>query len=307
MRWEERWMSVSALCVGHAAWDLCMHVDAYPAENSKSETNLLIESGGGPAANAAWLLAQWGELPALAAVVGQDHYGCQAVRELTDAGVDCRLVEQRTGYSTPLSFIVVNRTTGSRTIINRKLPAAGALLTPQSLRGLDPRLLLFDGHELEASLAALTAFPSAITVLDAGSLREGTATLAGKVRYLVCSERFATQVTGQADVAAHRPECLRQLRELYGNIVVVTLGAKGAAFHDGERQGHLPALPVEARDTTAAGDIFHGAFAFALLKGMDLRKALQLATVAAGLSVQRPGGRPSGPELGAVLERLPHD
>jgi sugar/nucleoside kinase (ribokinase family) len=283
-----------------------MHVDAYPTENSKTETNLLIESGGGPAANAAWLLAHWGERTALAAVVGQDHYGCKALKELADAGVNCRLVEQREGYATPLSFIVVNRITGSRTIINRKLPTAGAHLTPQSLHGVDPQLLLFDGHELEASLPALEAFPSAITVLDAGSLREGTSTLAGKVRYLVCSERFAIQVTGEADVAGHRPECLRRLRELYGNVAVITLGANGVLFDDGERQGHLPALPVEARDTTAAGDIFHGAFAFALLKGMPLRKALQLATVAAGLSVQRPGGRPSAPELSAVFERLPH-
>jgi sulfofructose kinase len=297
-------MSVSALCIGHAAWDLCMQVDAYPAENAKTETHLLLESGGGPAANAAWLLAHWGVPTALAAVVGQDHYGSQAVKELADAGVNCRLVEHRAGYLTPLSFIVANRTTGSRTIINRKLPAAALHLSQQSLRELNPQLLLFDGHELDASLAALESFPSAITVLDAGSLREGTTALAGKVRHLVCSERFAMQVTGEADVAAHWPACLRRLRELYANVVVITLGAKGVVFDDGE---HLPALPVEACDTTAAGDIFHGAFAFALLKGMSLRKSLELSTVAAGLSVQRPGGRPSAPELSAVLERLPHE
>jgi sugar/nucleoside kinase (ribokinase family) len=300
-------MSVSALCIGHAAWDLCMQVDGYPTENSKTETHLLLESGGGPAANAAWLLAHWGVPTTLATVIGQDHYGSQAVKELADAGVDCRLVEQRAGYPTPLSFILANRITGSRTIINRKLPAAALHLSRQSLCGLNPQLLLFDGHELEASLAALEAFPSAITVLDAGSLREGTAVLAGKVRHLVCSERFAMQVTGEAEVAAHGPACLRRLRQQYGNVVVVTLGAKGVVFDDGEHQGHLPALPVEACDTTAAGDIFHGAFAFARLKGMSLKKALQLATVAAGLSVQKPGGRPSAPELSAVLERLPHE
>ena len=90
----------------------------------------------------------------MATVVGQDYYGSQAVKELADAGVDCRLVEQRAGYPTPLSFILANRITGSRTIINRKLPVAGAHLTRQSLHGLDPQLLLFDGHELEASLRA---------------------------------------------------------------------------------------------------------------------------------------------------------
>ena len=160
-------MSVRALCVGHACWDLCMHVDAYPAENSKAETNLLIESGGGPAANAAWLLSRWGVPTALAALVGQDDYGSKAVKELAAVGVDCRLVEQRAGQATPVSFIVVNRTTGSRTIINRKAVAASLDLTPQSLEGLDPQLLLLDGHELDASLAAMKAFPSATSVLDA--------------------------------------------------------------------------------------------------------------------------------------------
>ena len=300
-------MSVSALCVGHAAWDLCMFVDAYPAENSKTEIGFLIESGGGPAANAAWLLGHWGVPTAFAAVVGRDDFGRKAVKELVDAGVDCRLVEQRTGHTTPLSFIIVNRDTGSRTVVNRKVPGAGLRLTRPSLQGLDPQLLLFDGHELDASLAAMESFPSAVTVLDAGSLREGTVALAPKVRYLICSERFAAQVTNEADVLAHQPACLRRLRERYGNVVVVTLGANGAIFDTGDYQGHLPVLSVEARDTTAAGDIFHGAFAFALLKRMTLRKALQLATVAAGLSVQRQGGRPSVPQLKAVLERLPDD
>ena len=300
-------MSVSALCVGHAAWDLCMFVDAYPAENSKTETEHLIESGGGPAANAAWLLGHWGVPTAFAAVVGQDDYGGKAVNELVNAGVDCRLVEHRTKHATPLSIIIVNPNTGSRTVVNRKVPGASLRLTRPSLQGLDPQLLLFDGHELDASLATMEAFPSAVTVLDAGSLREGTAALAPKVSYLICSERFAAQVTGEADVLAHQPDCLRRLRELYGNIVVVTLGAMGAIFGNGECQGHLPALSVEARDTTAAGDIFHGAFAYALLNRLTLRKALQLAAVAAGLSVQGQGGRPSVPQLKTVLERLPDD
>ncbi len=300
-------MSISALCIGHATWDLCMHVDAYPAENAKAETDLLVESGGGPAANAAWLLARWGIPSALAALVGQDEYGRKIVQELSAAGVDCRLVEQRAGLATPVSFIAVNRTTGSRTIINRKSRTDMLRLERAGFGDFHPRLLLFDGHEPDASLAALAAFPSAVTVLDAGSARKGTEALAGKVRYLVCSERFAAQVSGARDVVGSWQVCLRQLRERYGNAVVITLGSHGAVFDDGKQARHLAALRVEAIDTTAAGDIFHGAFAFAVLKGMDLRESLELANVAAGLSVQKPGGRPSIPALSAVLERLRHD
>ncbi len=300
-------MSVSALCVGHASWDLCMQVAAYPVEDSKAETDLLVESGGGPAANAAWLLNRWGIPTALAAVVGKDSYGEKVLKELYSAGVDCRLMDRRPGHLTPVSFIVVNRTTASRTIINRKTRDASLELVTQNLSGLDPQLLLFDGHELGASLAAMKAFSSAITVLDAGSLREGTEVLAPRVRYLVCSEKFAGQATGETDVAAHWEPSLRMLRKRYGTIVAITLGAKGVVFDDGEQQGHIPALPVKAIDSTAAGDIFHGAFAFGLLKGMGLRETLRLATVAGGLSVQRAGGRTSTPELKVVLERVAHE
>jgi sugar/nucleoside kinase (ribokinase family) len=294
--------SVSVLCIGHAAYDLCMRVAAYPAENSKTETDLLLESGGGPAANAAWLLAHWGVPTALAAVVGDDEYGGRILRELQQAGVECSLMETRPGHLTPVSFIIANPANGSRTIINRRAPAQGLKLPGGRLAQLRPRLLLFDGHELAASLAALEAFPSAITVLDAGALREGTEVLSRRVHYLVCSERFAAQLTGKNDVDADWQSCLRLLQARNGKVAVVTLGEKGLVFSDGRQQGRLPALPVKAVDTTAAGDIFHGAFAFALAQELDFAQALRLATVAAGLSVQRPGGRPSTPELAAVMK-----
>jgi sulfofructose kinase len=94
------------------------------------------------------------------------------------------------------------------------------------------------------------------------------------------------------------------LRGLNGNVVVVTLGQRGVVFDNGRRQGSLAALTVEALDTTAAGDIFHGAFAYALLRGMDLDGALRVATVAAGLSVRSFGGRSSAPELAEVLDQV---
>jgi sulfofructose kinase len=293
---------IAALAVGHAAYDLCMVVDAYPPENSKAQTELLIESGGGPAANAAWLLARWGVPVAFAGVIGQDGYGHRLATELRQGGVECRLLEMRKGQATPVSFIIVNRSNGSRTIINRKITAPALTLDHDKLAGLEPRLLLFDGHEPAASLEAMKAFPSATTVLDAGSLREGTQVLAPRVHYLACSERFAAQITGVGDVYGNWKTCLRRLRELNRNVIVVTLGERGVVFDDGLQQGSLAALPVKVIDTTAAGDIFHGAFAFALLRGMDLGGALRLATVAAGLSVGRFGGRPSVPELAAVLD-----
>jgi sugar/nucleoside kinase (ribokinase family) len=297
-------MSVEVLCVGHACWDLCFIVDGFPAENAKIETELLLESGGGPAANAAWLLARWGIPTTLAAVVGDDEYGRRAGAELREGGVDCRFLEQRSGHVTPVSAILSNRLNGSRTICNRKRPTASLTLDKAGMTALQPSLLLFDGHELDASLEAMRVFPKAITVLDAGSLRKGTETLSRRVDYLVCSERFASQVTGEREIISNWRGCLEQLRALNGKAAAVTLGAHGVAFDDGHACDHLPALSVRALDTTAAGDIFHGAFAYGLVKQMKLREALRLATVAAGLSVEKMGGRLSVPDLETVNKTL---
>src|SRR5262249_10882813 len=132
-----------------------------------------------------------------AGVVGDDDYGRRVLAEFTAAGTDVSLVERRPGHVTPVSVILVNRQNGSRTIVNRKVPAPGLALEIPSGLALDPRVLLFDGHEPDAALRAMERFPRAKTVLDAGSLRDGTRALVGRVDYLVSSERFARQVTGR--------------------------------------------------------------------------------------------------------------
>lgn len=298
-------MAASVLCVGHACWDLSFYADEYPAENSKLETDLLLESGGGPAANAAWLLARWGVPTALGALMGEDGFGARALAELQEAGVNCELVELRAGHVTPVSSILINRANGSRTICNRK--RAGQWGLPmRAPAGADPAFLLFDGHEPAASLEALRAFPSAISVLDAGSLREGTRLLAPRVNYLIGSQRFAAQVLGASFRLGAPLEAACRLRAVYGVAAAVTLGEKGVSFDDGREAGWIPALPVAPQDTTAAGDIFHGAFVYGLRKEMGFEAALRLGNTAAGLSVQRRGGRRSTPELSEVLEAMRH-
>jgi sugar/nucleoside kinase (ribokinase family) len=167
---------------------------------------------------------------------------------------------------------------------------------------------LFDGHEPAASLAALEAFPDAVSILDAGSWREGTAELAKRVDYLAASERFALQATGAPGLAAEpdRRECVRLLRERYDTVVVATLGERGLIGDDGAGFFHLPAFPARAVDTTAAGDIFHGAFAWALARALPFGEALRIGSMAASLSTRKTGGRASIPALTEVGKELAH-
>jgi len=300
---------VEALCIGTAAYDLFFPLDGWLEENRKYEIRSSQESGGGPAANAACLLARWGVPTALACVLGDDLYGRRIREELAEAGLDLRLVEVRPGAATPLSVILVNTASGSRTVVNSlaataplRFGAAGL----EVLRGLAPRLLLFDGHQPEASLQALELFPAARTLLDAGSLRPGTERLAPRVEFLVPSETFARAMTGVADLDT--PEdlrrCLSALQAMNRREVAVTLGERGAAYLEGGEARHLPAFPVRAVDSTGAGDIFHGAFAFGVLRGWPLSEIVRFAAMAAALSVARPGARASIPALAEVRAAL---
>jgi sugar/nucleoside kinase (ribokinase family) len=300
---------MDVLCVGHAAWDISVFLTAYPAENSKSEIQTMLEGGGGPAANAACLLSRWGTRCALAAAVGADDYGARIARELAADSTDVALLYRDPARPTPVSVILVNAQNGSRTIINRKAPAAGApLRLAASLWPEPPRVLLFDGHELAAARDAMQLFPQACTILDAGSVREGTRELARRVDHLVCSEKFARDMSGVPDLTtpAHQAAALGALHQLNGKPVVITLGKNGALHGTGARVEQLPALAVQARDTTGAGDIFHGAFAYGVLTGLPWLETLRLALAAASLSVAVPGGRTSIPTLAQAQAAVRH-
>ena len=95
-------MSVAVLCVGHAAYDLSVFVESFPAENAKAETEEMMESGGGPAANAAWLLSMWGMPCAFAGLVGDDLYGRRVRAELEAVGTDVSLLKSATEHATPV-------------------------------------------------------------------------------------------------------------------------------------------------------------------------------------------------------------
>jgi sugar/nucleoside kinase (ribokinase family) len=77
-------------------------------------------------------------------------------------------------------------------------------------------------------------------------------------------------------------------------------------YGTGDGVEQLPAFPVQAVDTTAAGDIFHGAFAYGVLQGLADHETLRLAAATAALSVTERGGRTSIPALAQVEELLRH-
>jgi len=137
-------------------------------------------------------------------------------------------------------------------------------------------------------------------VLDAGSLRPGMIELIRNTDHLIASEHFSRQFRP----GSFPRDTLVDLRKLGPRVVVITLGDRGSVSLCGERVLVLPALRIRPRDTTGAGDVFHGAYIYAMLRGWHPSTCLRWATVSAGLSCTALGGRTGIPRRGTVRKRL---
>jgi sulfofructose kinase len=290
-------IDVDVLCIGHASYDLVFSVDHHPAEDEKTFATGFIGCGGGPAANAAVMVANLGYRAAFAGYLGADFYGDKHLQELNEHHVDTRLVV-RGAAPTPISTVLV-KPDGKRALINYKIGTHPLAADALDFSCFHPKTVLFDGHEPHVSIAYCqnVRTQNIPTVLDAGSLHEGTQALMGQVNYLVCSEKFALQVAGSVELALNR------LAAIAPN-VVVTLSEEGLHWRRGAEQGFMPAFKVDDVDSTGAGDAFHGAFAAAVSQQMDWPEVLRYASAAGALCCTKMGARPGLPtreELSRLL------
>ena len=277
-------VEVDVLCVGHACYDLVFSVEKHPQSDEKIFAEKLVGCGGGPAANAACAVSRLGLTSAFAGYLGQDLYGEMHLQEFLQHHVDTHLIV-RDSSPTPLSTVLV-KPDGKRSLINYKGSTKPLDADAIDFSSIKAKAILFDGHEPYISLA-LVKFArqhGISTILDAGSMHEGTSQLWSQVDYLVASEKFACQFAGDVQTA------LKRLAK-QAPTVVITLGDKGLIWQKGKQTGKLAAFPVKAIDTTGAGDAFHGAFATAIAKDLDWQDTLAYSSAAGSLCCSKIGAR----------------
>lgn len=291
---------MSIFCVGQSAYDITVPTREPIVENRKYRMTEVFECGGGPALNSACLCAMWGAPVQLVSRIGRDQYGEKLKKILADYGVGMDYLIPDQKIQTPYSYIFSNEITGSRTIFNYPGQFSDVVY---DLEGKNPTVILSDGHEEEISIQLIEHYPKAISVVDAGTCRDSTLSVAKHVDYLVCSEDFARQYTEKGvdlDNWELCKEIFAQVEKINGRYAVITLGEKGLLYKEGNELRHLPAYRVKAVDTTGAGDIFHGAFAYGVYQGMSLLDNLKQSSMASAISVQTLGGQASIPGLDAV-------
>ena len=290
---RETIMEPRVLFLGRSTLDALYRLDGLPAEDAKAYAREFHAAPGGPALNAAITHALLGGEAMLISAVGGGPWAAAVRAELEGHGIALLDLAAGTNYETPLTTVLVNAASGSRTILNPPLSAVRLTPLAESWEksapadwGAVPPVVLTDGFHLEETLPLLAACKAAgaALCLDGGSWKPGTAELASLLSVAICSERFA--VPGlDAD-----PESLFDwfaARDV--PCIALTRGARPILGWERGRRFEIEVARINAADTLGAGDVLHGAFAYFCASGDGFEPALRRAAQIASLSCRSLG------------------
>ena len=277
--------------VGLNATDTLLLVSKYPEHGSKIAFEREILSPGGQVASALATCGKLGLRTKYIGAVGDDERGRIQMASLTQAGINVDDVEIRAGCPNQSSYIVIDRSTGERTIFWHRpecLRFDPAHITPEKI--VCARMLHIDGHDTPAvARAARIARDHGIPVsVDVDNVYPGFDQVLPSVDYLIGSAEFPARWTGECDPF----RALERIQNQYNmRVAAMTLGPDGALAREGGKFLYSPGFVVNCVDTTGAGDVFHGAFCYSVLKGTTVWDALEFSNAMAALNCTQLGAR----------------
>jgi sulfofructose kinase len=293
------------LSVGALTQDTIYRLDELPREPGKFIPVEAVQNAAGMASSAATAAKRQGAEVSLWASVGDDMLGQELIAELSAEGIDCSGVRRVAGARSAIATILVDAR-GERMIVPFYDPRATTAPDglPFDMTGFDAVLadVRWPGAAAMALQAAkATAIPA---ILDADvAARSVIENLLPFASHIVASEPAAAILCGD-EISG--PEAVQALHARTGVFVAVTAGSAGTFWLDTEtgRVRHTPAPKIQAIDTLAAGDVFHGSFAVGLAEGWDMETTIRFASAAAALKCLKFGGRLGAPNRAETLAML---
>jgi sugar/nucleoside kinase (ribokinase family) len=294
-----------AVGFGLNAVDYLIVVPQYPQFDTKVR---LIEErlcAGGQTATAMVALQRLGMKTAYAGRFGSDREGQFGLAEITGEGINLDFAQTMPGARNQIAFIIIDARNGERTILwdrDDRL-AYRPDEAPVDLAGRG-RILHLDAHDPPACERMARAARACGTLVsaDIDSIYDGLPELLPWIDVLIVSREFPVRLTGIRD----RRASLIEIQSRFGcPLVGMTLGSQGAILCCRGQFLESPAfdVPGGCRDTTGAGDAFHGGFLYGLLQGEDLEASLRLGNAVAALKCRALGARTALPAA-AELRRF---
>ena len=293
------------IVIGSTNTDMVVRSARIPVPGETVTGGTFLLNPGGKGANQAVACARLGGETVFVAKVGNDAFGRETGPRLAQDGIDARLLVDPAAAS-GVALILVDAE--GRNCIS-VAPGANATLVPADLEPMRGEIesaaalvmQLETPIETVAWAAKVARAAGAMVVLNPAPAAELPADLYSGLDWITPNETEAKLLTGvEVTDAASAQSAAAVLHGRGVKGVVVTLGAQGAFWSAGGAHGLVPACPVKAVDTVAAGDTFNGAFAVALTEGRAVEDAVKFAVKAAAIAVTRPGAQASVPRRAEV-------
>lgn len=270
-----------------------------PGETILGEKFFIVPGGKG--ANQAVAIARLGAKVDMVGCIGNDSNGQYLYDSLEKEGVNIENVKRITDVSTGTA--VINLAQGENSII--VVPGTNSKLTPQIIESMenvfmDAAIVLLqleipiETVELVAKICRKRNIP---VILNPAPAMKLSKELLDNVSYITPNEH-------EYKIVFDTDEDVEKLLEKHPNKLLITQGDKGVVFNDGNDLTRVNSITAKVVDTTGAGDTFNGALAYALADDCELKKAIQFANTAAGISVTKLGAQTGMPSLDEVLNKL---
>lgn len=301
-------MNKPIVVVGSINLDLAVGAERIPKVGETVTGKTFNTYLGGKGANQAVAVAKLGYPVVMVGCVGDDAFGTQLRKGLADAGVDTTGVHTVEG---PSGIALI--TTGSHGENNIVVvPGANKHLEPALIESATPLLeraaMLLTQLEVPIDtvdyLAQFAERHNIPLMLDPAPARDLPLSLLRRTSWITPNESeiqelLKRKISSDNDYYA----AAQDLLSCGPKNVLLKIGSRGSlvAQRDGLRE-MVPAFPVDAVDTTAAGDAFNGGFSVGLMKGMNIVESARFASAVAAISVTRPGAQRSMPVLQEVEE-----
>ena len=294
----------SIVGIGACVMDTLITLPHYPKEDTKLRAADSRLAGGGPTATGLVAASKLGADCAYIGMLSNDSGGVFLKQDFEKYSVSTELISICEGYRSFTSTIWLSQESASRTCVFDKGNLPGLQLNAaQKTAVAQAKILMVDGNELDAAVeAAKIAKANGTKVLyDCGGLYPNVSRLLEYTDIMIPSEEFALGHTG----CKSAEEAARELYRRYQpEIVVVTQGKKGGLLFDGTQCKAYPAFLVEAVDSNGSGDVFHGAFAAAMVKGFPYEKCCVFSSAVSAIKCTGIGARESAPNLETVIKFL---
>jgi ribokinase len=306
-------MSSKVVVVGSSNTDMIIKLDRLPQPGETLLGGEFSTAAGGKGANQAVAAARAGGAVSFIARVGDDMFGRLAVEGFASDGIDVRHVLPDPGAPSGVALIFVDRH-GENSIAvasgaNARLSPADVRTAGDVIRSADILVTQLETPlETVHSAVELAASHGVPVLLNPAPAQRLDAEILQHVSVLTPNETEAALLTGiEVSSESGAEAAARELAAAGVAQIIITLGSRGAFVYGSNHKQLVAGFPVEAVDTTAAGDVFNGALAVALANGSKLVDAVRFANAAAALSVTKLGAQPSAPTRVEIEEFLHRD